>query len=175
MTCDRLRILCEDRLTEQFLRSWLKLKGLEGRALHFLVSPKGVGSGAAYVQTQYRAEMQLLRSNAFQKNLGALVVIDEDGFSLTNRKRDLDDSLPQRRQSGERVAVLVPTRNIETWIKCLTDGPVNEVTDYSGEFPKDDSDRARVAAADFDRHRLDPKCPLAAMKDATLELTRIGL
>jgi hypothetical protein len=63
-----------------------------------------------------------------------IVVTDADDLSVTERIAQLDgkldDQIDRIRPDTEDVARLVPKRNIETWILCLNDFPVDEETDY---------------------------------------------
>jgi uncharacterized iron-regulated membrane protein len=64
-----------------------------------------------------------------------VVHVDADNLTVQERHATLDQELRQRavaaRTPDEAVSVLVPKREIETWIHFFLDGPpVNETTDY---------------------------------------------
>jgi hypothetical protein len=56
--------------------------------------------------------------------LGVIGLIDEDGQSIETRVQEIDDRLRERGQSAisaeEGRCLLIPTRNIETWLYWLT-------------------------------------------------------
>ncbi|MBN1610909.1 MAG: hypothetical protein JW940_30035 [Polyangiaceae bacterium] len=118
----RVRVLCEDRRTERFLRRLCER--LNVRVEEILVAPSGAGDASRWVIAQYRDRVRQLRSKRFQSNLGLLAQVDGDKFGVVDRKRQLDKSLAdaslQRRQNDEPIAIFVPTWCIETWILHLT-------------------------------------------------------
>lgn len=119
----RVRILCEDRLTERFLRKLCERFGVH--VLDVVIHPGPRGAASAWVSAQYPRLVQLRRSKKHQQNLGLLVHIDGDNVGLQARKVELDAKLcafvPQldRRRPNEPVAVFVPTWCIETWLLHL--------------------------------------------------------
>lgn len=64
-----------------------------------------------------------------------IVVIDADRLLVQERLAQLDHNLDEAqanriRPVAEQIARLIPRRNIETWILCLNDVPVDEENDY---------------------------------------------
>jgi hypothetical protein len=63
-----------------------------------------------------------------------VVAIDADTRDITRRARQLEESLASEGRSPrapeERIAHLIPRRNIETWILNLNGNPVDEETDF---------------------------------------------
>jgi len=63
-------------------------------------------------------------------------MIDADAHTVQDRMEQLshalEDGQVQPISNGERIAVLVPKRNVESWILCLNAQVVNEATDYKG-------------------------------------------
>jgi hypothetical protein len=125
-------MLCEDRQHRAFL---LRLCGVLGvRQLRIETSPSAQG-GEQYVLKRYPAEVEELRSKAHaQQNLGLLVMIDADRYTVKKRHQQLDASLEaeelDQRGEDERIVLLVPRRNIETWIYYLLGATVDEATEY---------------------------------------------
>jgi len=76
--------------------------------------------------------------------LALVVVIDADLAPVKQRVDELDARSP--RQPGERIALVIPRRNIETWIRFLTAPPVDEETDYKPRNP-DFGDTRQAAKA----------------------------
>ena len=63
-----------------------------------------------------------------------MTIIDADVLPTRQRFEQLDQALQasglEKRSPGERICILVPKRNIETWIHFFVTGPVDEETDY---------------------------------------------
>lgn len=98
--------------------------------------PNGRGSGEAHVRRIYPSEVRALRRvNSYSEIGRALVImIDADTFTVNERHNELDrnlrDAQLEPRQSNEKIAILVPKRNIETWIHYLKGSAVDEETSY---------------------------------------------
>lgn len=151
---DRVRILCEDRLTERFLRRLcdrFRLRTIKGG---ITVAPQGKGSAAGFVEARYAGAVKLLRSCRYQRNLGLLVAIDGDSRGCSARKAALEGRLADAgldgRRGGEPVVLLVPTWSIETWIAhlCGRSGVVeSRPLKRDGEYRELwDTDRAKTAS-----------------------------
>jgi hypothetical protein len=134
MTMSRLVILCEDKQQQTFVRRFLKGVGFEDHKLRFHPLPGGKGAGEQYVRKQYPIEVKSYRQKAPKRVVGLLVVIDADLKSLEERHKQLNDELMAKnlakRQEDERIPILIPKRNIETWIHYLWGEEVNEVDVY---------------------------------------------
>ena len=93
------------------------------------------GSGEQHVRTRYPAELSAYRRNAAKRRSALAVVIDADTNTVTERESELSAALQQagepRREDHEAVSLLIPKRNIETWMLCLNGEAVDELTDYS--------------------------------------------
>jgi hypothetical protein len=78
--------------------------------------------------TEYRSRQARARS-------ALIVVIDADTHTVQDRLNQLDEALTgsgkQTVGDTEQIARLVPKRNVETWILCLNEQPVNEDDDYT--------------------------------------------
>ena len=99
--------------------------------------PQGQGSGEQWVRLTYPAEVGALRRRQAKARTALIVVIDADTGTVEYRLGQLDESLRHNQiesfdPHSERVARLVPRRNIETWILCLNGESVDEETDYKG-------------------------------------------
>jgi hypothetical protein len=130
----RIIVLAEDRRQWNLVRCYLREIGLvkDDRALRSVLC--GQGSAEQFVRRQYPDELRSLRSRKYQLNLWLVVVIDADTHSVETRLSQLEEEV---RKSGfepladtEPVFVLVPKRNVETWIWFLLGNPVNESDDY---------------------------------------------
>jgi hypothetical protein len=78
-----------------------------------------------------------------------MVVIDADTGDLDRRRRQFQGALDEAGMAactdGEAIAQLVPKRNIETWILCLSGRHVDEDADYSEEAGIDELIAASAA------------------------------
>jgi hypothetical protein len=80
----------------------------------------------------YPSELDFCRKNSSK----LIVCTDADSFSLKQREQQLDNACQGEKISPrtleDRVALFIPKRNIETWLKFLTGhSEVNETEDYS--------------------------------------------
>jgi len=128
-------ILCEDTQQDVFVRQWLESRGLNKRKFRIFKNPGG-GSAEQFVRSRYADEVAELRRLGTHRPVGRslITMIDADTFTVQERHDVLDESLGQaeqeRRGGGEKIAILVPKRNIETWIHFLAGEDVNENDGY---------------------------------------------
>lgn len=133
----RIVILCEDTQQEVVVRQWLKNRGIGEWVLRVEKNPAGRGSGEHYVRNRYVVEVQECRRQATFSPIGRalIVMIDADIFTTLQRLEQLDRLLVEsglvKRADTERIALLTPKRNIETWIHFMHGNPVNEDTAYA--------------------------------------------
>lgn len=96
------------------------------------LSPSGKGSAEQFVRERYPREVKEFRRRANHGTAALVVVIDADTRTVDQRLTELESALTKadlpKRQSTEAIALLVPKRNIETWILCLTGDPIDEET-----------------------------------------------
>jgi hypothetical protein len=125
-------VLVEDQRQQRFVRKYLARKGFEGRAIRQIALPAGKGSGEQYVREKYADEVEELRRR--NATTWLVVAIDVDILEVVTRARQLARELVDRglpaRDDNEPIFHLIPKRNIETWILCLTGHAVDEETDY---------------------------------------------
>jgi hypothetical protein len=120
----RLEVLCEDTAHRDFVLALCRRLGWIPPRLS--VAPKGAGDAKQWIRARYGAFVRTFRArmNA-QAHLVALVVIDGDDEGVVARKRQLDETLRSSdpplstRSPTERLAILVPTWSIETWLMFL--------------------------------------------------------
>lgn len=127
-------VLCEDRAHANFVRHHLKKRGFNHRQLRFIPVPHGSGSGAQFVLQRYATEVKAYRSQANYLSLALLTVIDADTQEVQQIHRRLEGQLQnadiENRTASERIVLLIPKRNIETWVVYLQGLPVDEESDY---------------------------------------------
>lgn len=132
-------ILAEDR-TQQRLAYWyLRKLGINRNLIRSERLPAGKGSGEQRVRESYASNVKAHRTKSAKVNKGLVVMIDADTRSVTQRLNQLSSSLKKAglppRRPDERIALLIPKRNVETWVLCLNDQrvqgqPINEWDDY---------------------------------------------
>ena len=63
-----------------------------------------------------------------------MAIVDGDKLGVQGRMQQFDQKCDELeipiRKPDDRAAIIVPTRNIETWIKFLEDNKVDETTSY---------------------------------------------
>ena len=130
----QLILLLEDRCHRQFIWGHLRKLGFGAHAMRVVESPSGAGSAEQWVRERFPIEVEAYRIRQAQTKL--IVLIDADMLTVQQRSAQLDRAL---RDAGAQpipndtkdIARLIPKRNIETWVLCLNDEPVNEDTDYN--------------------------------------------
>ncbi|TMQ10285.1 MAG: hypothetical protein E6J90_30075 [Deltaproteobacteria bacterium] len=124
----RVRLICEDRLTERFLSKVCQRQKVS--ILHVEIAPSGKGAASAWVRRRYPEFVKMHRSKNYQRNLCLLVAIDGDNQGVSARTLELATELTgagiEARGSGESIAVFVPTWSIETWLASLVDGRAHD-------------------------------------------------
>ena len=155
-------ILCEDRAHSEFVRYHLKKRGFNHRKFRVRLRD-GSGSGQQFVLQEYATEVKAYRSKANYLSLALLAVIDADTQDVQRIHRRLEEQLQNanigQRKTHERIAVLVPKRNIETWIVYLQGTSVNEKKDYKGCHLAKNYKQAGIALAEQLGQKPKAGCP----------------
>ena len=132
-----------------FARGFLGAAGINARAIN--PRPNPGGSGHDWVKNQFAAEVANL--GRFSEGRGVLGLLDEDGRGVAEREYEVAEALklrglpPISALAGR--CLLLPARNLETWLYWLTAQrrgsvlQVDEVTDYKRGGPPGDSPRIR--------------------------------
>jgi len=130
-------VLCEDMNHYLFISSYLKHKHSIGR-VHLKISPAGKGSGEQYVRDHFAKEVKAHRSKSGQ-NAALIVVTDVDTYTFDRRWRSLTKNLDKPLSENDKIIILIPARNIETWFR-YADNPedCNETDDYKHGYKKVD-------------------------------------
>ena len=127
-------VIVEDDRHEMLVRRYLKQCGMGPREIRIERSPSGRGSAEQWVRKTFIKETSVYRNRHAQTKL--IVVIDADIHLVEERLRQLDHALTATGkpvvENFEEIARLIPKRNVETWILCLNENPVDEETDYKG-------------------------------------------
>jgi len=127
-------ILCEDRQHEAFARRFLERTGKGLRVQRVEVSPQGRGSGEQFVRQRYAEELAYYRARKHRVEQALVVLIDADLRDVAARIEQIESACTEageeRRGGDGRVAMIVPARNIETWLAYLEGQSVNEKDEY---------------------------------------------
>ena len=155
-------VLCEDEQQAVFIGRFLKARRLRIREMH--IAPIGQGSAEQYVRQHYPERVKKYRRDSHHVFVALVVMIDADAKSVEQRLRELERELvrvaPPGRQADERIAVLVPRRSIETWIRYLQGEEVNEEERYPHlERPGDCREAAGAMARLVERREAPADAP----------------
>ena len=123
-------IVCEDRQHEVFVRRFLKKMGVikNNRSLRIEKAPVGRGAADKFVLDRYVTELKAARQAHVDRKW--IILLDGDKFGVASRLRQLKHACEQKgvqaRSAADRVAVFIPTWNIETWLAYLGGEDVDE-------------------------------------------------
>ncbi|MBN1341332.1 MAG: hypothetical protein JXQ73_01555 [Phycisphaerae bacterium] len=168
-------VRCEDLQQHVFIYRCLVAKGFRGHAIQIKHSP--AGDATRYVLDQYPAQVKALRRVPHVCK-AVISIVDADKATVQARKREHDDALTNSgltpRANAERIAILIPRRNIETWVHHL-DG---KTVDENGKYPRFRGEERKCAPAAQEFAR---RCPndmrdedLPSLHDGCKELQRIA-
>lgn len=127
----RVILLCEDSQTDVFVRRFLKHRNFRSRDIRTLPLPGGRQSGEQWVRARYPIELRAVRD---ERCSYLIVVTDADRISTEARRAQLeaecDHQQVPRRTGTDPVLVIVPRRNIETWLEYLNGADIDECVSY---------------------------------------------
>lgn len=128
-------VLCEDLQQEVFVRRFLKLRGWETRQIRARKAPGGEGSAEQWVRERFPQELRSFRARDSHTKTCLIVVLDADIGTVDSHVQELERACYKGglgpRTAKERVLLLVPRRNIETWLAFLRGGAVEESALYA--------------------------------------------
>jgi hypothetical protein len=156
-------LICEDNQHEAFIRRFLKRKGYSNKP-RVEKSPSGRGSAEKWVRERYVIELQAYRSRRKELNHRLIVIRDGDGYSVDARIEQMNEACKahscEERQKGERVMILIPCRNIETWIAYLRGQTVDESKNYPALSRERECKDAVISLIEMcDKGKLSPQAP----------------
>jgi hypothetical protein len=100
------------------------------------------GGNVSWVLREFPRQLQACRQrHSTHANTLLVVVVDADDFEVGERQAHLAQSAA--RTETDPLAILIPKRHVETWIRCALGAQVNEIDDYKRPEPK----KAEVRAA----------------------------
>jgi hypothetical protein len=125
---------------------------VERQNIREIIAPVGQGCGEQWVRENYPSELQLIRKT--KENL--IVCTDADCLTVSDRIKKLDEECVKADIPGgtvnDKAVLIVPKRNIETWIEYLHGVDVEEDTDYAKPKHKADKKRCEKAAQALDEY-----------------------
>lgn len=132
----RVVVLAEDQIHQQFIRRYLLYLKYTSHQIYMVDLPSGRGCGEQWVRDRYTREVRACRKRSARAATAVVVVIDADKGDAARRLQQFERALTEGalppRERDEKIAHLVPRRNIETWILCLNGISVDEERDYKG-------------------------------------------
>ena len=169
-------VRCEDIQQRVFIYRCLRENDIHRRTIQIKNNPKGRGDAKRFVLDQYPVQVEAMRRTP-HISTAVISMIDADDRTVEERKQEHNNALSKSEQdhraNGEQIAILVPRRNIETWIHHLLGETVNEDDEYQ-RF-RGEERKCAPAAQEFAR-----RCPgdmheadLPSLHDGCAELQRI--
>lgn len=131
-------IVCEGTDDYHFARGYLERLGV--RRFEHRVNPKGEGCGSGWVRDTFAKEVQAFRSKGAYMNCLLLALIDGDGQSPAERKRQVENSSKMKeleqepRKSYEKALIVVPMRHIEAWFEFVLEDECDEGQSYKNKY-----------------------------------------
>ena len=169
-------LLCEDTQHETFARRFLEEMGWSTRRLRVEKAPAGRGSAEQFVRVRFPIELAAIRRQQLAQVL--IVILDGDNQGTQGRQAELDEACQSNqmeiRRLDERVLVLVPTWNIETWIAYLDGQTVDEARSNYPRLPRPRACQPHVEtlAAMCQARMLRPPVP-PSLESACTEYARV--
>jgi hypothetical protein len=170
-------VLCEDVKHKSFIFRYLRRLGFKNRQIHSRLPRAGRGAGEQWVRERYPEEARAQRRRANHTSTSLIAVVDADTLSVDKRRLQLDETMTKAglspRETKERIAIVIPRRNIESWVHFAETRQIDETTDFKLRYKstndcKNAADVAVEACRAADQSQVPPS--LAA---ACLELKRI--
>ena len=144
-----IALLCEDESHEQFIKKFLRRKGRSYRRVfpdgYRSRETGGVRPNNAFVLE--RATIEIGQARKVPPKRALILVIDGDARGFASRCGEIAANLKAANlaplDASERIALIVPCRNIETWIHHFA----GEVTDETQLYSKRDYEANEQAEA----------------------------
>lgn len=116
-------IVSEDAQQSAFIRRYLQRRGYERKRMTEITNPGGEGSGEQFVRRTFVREVRSYRQKSSYGHGGIALIgmIDADAYSVQERLEQINRELEAEGlapiRPNEKIAVFVPERNIETWLR----------------------------------------------------------
>jgi hypothetical protein len=146
-------VLTEDRRQQTFVLRFLERAGYRADQIRPQPLPAGKGSGEQWVRQKYADNVEAYRIRATRAATALIIAIDADTNEITQRVNQLAQALKEAnlpvRTAAEKIAHLIPKRNIETWVLCLNGVEADENTDYKNRIGSQTDIQIKPAAIAF--------------------------
>lgn len=178
----RIILLCEDDAHERLARAFLEecgVRNLERILRSSNASRLQKGGGAQWVLKSFPEQLQACRRRHAKTLL--IVMVDADNLTVEERRRELLHRLKacdlKELSKDEPVALVIPKRNVETWIAALQGNKVNEDENCKTRAKLTREDYRQAAKTLFAWSRTNatpgPTC-ISSLQAALPEWRRIG-
>jgi hypothetical protein len=179
-------VLCEDNRTFSFTRAYLKRCGVD-RGIRPIISPRGRGSGFDFVIKNFAVQVKAYKLVSRRLHTWLVAIVDADTSTVAQRIGQMNAELTNAQEprvkairiEDEKIARLVPRRNIETWILALNSRTVNETADYKGTIRDDEEWSTLIPVATETLHTLTranaqlPEGLIASLRHGVAEMRRL--
>ena len=170
-------VLCEDVTHKTFMLRYLKSLGFNFRQIRTKLSPAGRGAGEQWVRERYPEWARAQRRRANHTNASLIAVVDADTLSVDQRREQLDNVLVGAglsvRDAKERIAIVIPRRNIESWVHFAETREIDETTDFKARYREGKARNAADVAIEICRTNSDRSQVPPSLAVACLELRRV--
>lgn len=171
-------VLCEDVKHMTFILRYLRRLGFNNRQIHSRLPRSGRGAGEQWVRERYPAEVKAQRSRANHTSASLIAVIDADTLSVDERRQQLEATLDRSglapRDAKERISIVIPRRNIESWVHFAEAREIDETTDLKLRYKDTKACRdAADAAVEVCRSGSDEAAAPPSLVAACRELRRV--
>ena len=130
----QVTILCEDLQTRCVIRQFLMKSGYTRHELHEVSVPgNSGGAGDKWVRDRFPVELKAYHNRKHRASTCLIVALDADlKETVDSRRQWLRDACDEQkvpfRDNDDKVLMIVPKRNIETWLAYLRGKDVDEKT-----------------------------------------------
>jgi hypothetical protein len=175
----RVILLAEDQRHQSFVCRYLRHVGYSNHDVRRVPLPAGRGCGEQWVRERYAAEVAAYRQRSARAATALIVAIDADNGDRVRRLIQFQSALQNAqmfaRENDERIAHVIPRRNVETWILCLNGVEVDEETDYSRQGKLDELiQQAATIFYEWSRpNAIIPNSCIASLRETISETRRI--
>jgi len=168
----RVTVLGEDKSHLHFVMGYLETLGFKANKITGKIAPLGRGSGEQYVREQFAKFVTTYRQ-VKHENVILVVITDADKYTYENRLKTLTDTLTNPLSKEEKIIVLIPAKNIETWF-CYADNSLecDEETDYKSKYKSTSPSACGKKYAEDICPNLPPDAPFA-LQEARMEVERV--
>jgi hypothetical protein len=170
-------VLCEDVKHKTFMLRYLTSLGFNVRQIRIKLPRAGRGAGEQWVRERYPEETKIQRSRANHTSASLIAVIDADTLSVEQRRQQLGVALAnaglESRDTEERIAFVIPRRNIESWVHFAETREIDETTDFKPRYRETKARNAADVAIDACRTNADQSQIPPSLAAACLELRRV--